>query len=123
MQESSQVEYNEKQDSLISLFLYQYGESKVTGTVNSPIIYELYLKSDTKKQIISCFNYSDRIHFNEEESRLILETIKESKTSRFRLKEVSIELITHNYFGNEYIFELQNIAQLFKAIETLKIIK
>jgi hypothetical protein len=51
---------------------------------------------------------------------LILETIKNSESARFRLTEVSIKPISYNYFGNEYIFEIDDIAQLFKAVETLR---
>ena len=85
-----------------------------------PLIYSLYLKSDTKKEKISCVNFSDRINFDEAGSKLILETIKNSETARFRLTEVSIKPISYNYFGNEYIFEIDDIAQLFKAVETLR---
>ena len=60
------------------------------------------------------------LNFDEAGSKLILETIKNSETARFRLTEVSIKPISNNYFGNEYIFEIDDIAQLFKAGETLR---
>ena len=57
------------------------------------------------------------LNFDEAGSKLILETIKNSETARFRLTEVSIKPISYNYFGNEYIFEIDDIPNYSKQLK------
>ncbi len=91
----------------INIKLYEYaGDNEIKGTYDYPREYFVYVKDqDGKEYSLNAKNSSDRLFFNEADSRVINKILLNSKTAKFYIKEYKSSSVYNFSISNTEWYE------------------